>query len=269
MGRFGRQDAPRVVGFDFGPPVPAAPVAPVAPVASVAPVAPVAPPPPPPPAAPEAVAAEPAPAFATAVATLDPPAPPEWSLPTLPPGATLPPPRAKKPAARKGSARSLGGAVVTAILLLAGGARAYHLFDRLHAPSQVGGFPKIATAESNEAEAKIQRDLSGIDEVVTGTYGTGDQPRYILVAGNAAEDTANEAFDAFRHGIATDGVKVGASLELPGDVVCAKATSATGHQAVFCAWGGGRSDGLVFAFGTSDVAGTAAATVAARHDVEH
>jgi hypothetical protein len=228
VGRFGRKDAPRVVGFDFAPPVP--------------------------PPAPPAYAAEP-----WGVTTAAPPQP--WGAPG---------PMTWQPIAKKRGRRSPIALAVVVGLLSVGRAVAGFVEHRpLHTPGAVGGYARMHSTVTDTGEEQVRLDMRKVDKLVVATYGDGTVPRYMLIAGNGSETTTDEVFDGFASGWSASpgGIDVRDARAMGANVKCVAITFGK-LPGTACAWGGGRSDGMIVAFGTKDFEQVAQATTGARSALE-
>lgn len=271
MARFGKKDAPRVVGFDFG--------GPPAPLPSYAPPEGTVPPPPapyappesayPPPAAPPAPFA--APSYAAPVATLP---QPDWAPQSAPPPSWpapfQPPVQWQSPTKRRSKILVTGGVILTVVMVggffANGGLKgAIDEARPLSTPATLSGKPRLDSPLAEQVRTPLRDSLSGFREVQIATYGT-DADLYLLVAGKGGEDSTGEALDSLTEGLRRTTAKVGA-LQRVGSVGCYPVTIVRMRGTV-CGWGGHASDGVVFAYMNPDVAAVAEITRQARHDVQ-
>ena len=276
---FGRKggDAPRVVGFDFGPPAPAVPLTPPAPSPAPSPVAepvaepvvePVAqaypPPAYPPPAyepprpAPDALAG-----YLGPVSTVAPPAPVAAPPDEEPaqrywrPGAEIPAgwsPDAVAPPRRRTTVpvRSFVSLAVTIVVAL-GAYRTYHRFfgDPFTRPTAVGEYELITTNLAERLTDELRRDqFARIGRPIAGMYGIDGTPHFVLVAGDGRDDSGRAIYDdVVREAAATRGGRVGPATTV-GDITCTTATTDEVAAAVLCFWGSKNgADGVVYHFG--------------------
>lgn len=294
MGRFGRgdDDAPRVVGFDFGapPPAPAAYV----PDESTPPPAP----PPTPPvteyAAPPVYATAPAyePSYASPVQTAV--APPPMPMAYVPPGYAMPQPMPAPVTltrTRSGIRRELTilGVLLGVIAALgvvqqvrrpddtdapavAQGVAAppslAPLLEDLNAPPTVGGERRMSTYYSRAMARAIRKELlqTKARHSEIETYGNGRHyPTYMLIAGDLTPGNAQRVFDYYLRGRVR--ASWGAQRAYPGNVRCGRYDAGTTHGSV-CLWASKVSDGVVIGYTQRDPARLARVTVQARRDLE-
>lgn len=271
MARFGKKDAPRVVGFDFaGPPAPLPSYA--SPEGTPAPFAP-----------PEA-AAEPrgqfeapaapspyAPSYAAPVATLP---QPDWAPQSAPPPSWpapfQPPVQWQSPTKRRSKILVTGGVILTVVMVggffANGGLKgAIDEARPLSTPATLSGKPRLDSPLAEQVRTPLRDSLSRFREVQIATYGT-DADLYLLVAGKGGEDSTGEALDNLTDGLRRTTAKVGA-LQRVGSVGCYPVTIAR-MQGTVCGWGGHASDGVVFAYQNPNVAAVAAIAQQARTEVQ-
>ena len=259
MGRFGRKDAPRVVGFDFqARPEPAAWPAPEsAPVpAAPAPVPQAVP-----------VAAAPHPEWAVQPAPVSAAPDPSWAPPAMP-GYGMPGPMSWQPppAPAKSRKAPFVAAVVT-LAVLGGGLFMRSLGNALtplHTPVSVGGYARIHSPAIDAAESRYKSSMT-LRKPVMGTYGAPLAPRFIVVAGDGSEDSSAEFWRGYAQAANKDGNRVGTSRKI-GDLICAP-MSVGRFAGGTCVWGGSRSDGAVMALATDDLDEVAQITMAARAEI--
>jgi hypothetical protein len=283
MGLFGRRDdGPRVVGFDFGPPAPVEPVAPVEPPPVME--APAYPPPAWPPPAPEPAVQAPyePPVQAAYEPAVELPPAPVATLPPAPPPAPYPAAYPPMPVPQQQRRRSSGRDRLllagVAFVVVAGVAwnTVSEMWDQnvaaqqvkpvekvtLVAPKTVGGVPRLKTATARKVERGTAADLK---MTLTAVYGrrTGD---YLLVAGPSPVKSSRAMLASFQQN-ATDTAKYGPTRAMPGSLSCSTMRVGT-YRNVVCAWAGNRSNGLVMAYEATDLAKVAKATAKARAEID-
>lgn len=274
---FGKKggDAPRVVGFDFGPAVAAPPAVPEAPVAEAQGYPPPAYPPPaypppvveppayePPRAAPEALAG-----YLAPVSTMAPPTPvpgpgeePEhrfWRA-----GAEIPTgwsDQVALPRKRRAHVPVRGiVSLVVACAVALGGYRTYQRFfgDPFTRPAVIGEYELLTSDVAEKLAADMRNDMLGeIGRPVAGMYGFGGRPEFLLIAGDASDRNARGMYDDLARDVADDRGSIGAATPVA-DVVCATVVD-DGESAVVCFWASkSGADGMVFHFGSLGVAET-------------
>jgi hypothetical protein len=260
-------DAPRVVGFDFGPggAAPTAPPAPVAPVAAPTPASPASPYAPVEAAlayaaAPSApYAAPPAPAWV-------PPPPPGYEQPgygqATPevghwrPGAPPPPSWGLVEPAPKSRAKfSLRGlwSVVAFAVFASGGYRAYQRYfgPAFKAPETIGSSSLMRDPQSVRDAKDVLTGVYNLHRGTSGVYGENGYVTMLLLAGDAGEDNAREVYDSSVADIKGESYSLSRPVKY-GDVLCA---SLTGFEipGVMCFWGSGKSDGLLLHVNANDL----------------
>lgn len=299
---FGRSkgDAPRVVGFDFGPPAPPAapepmappmPPAPPAPAGAYPPPAAYPPPPPPPPAMPEpAYAAVP---YGTPVATAPPPPQPAPAGYPAPPafpgfGVAAPLPELKPLKQRSGISRERNVviALLAVVLLVAGFIRFRDASDKgpqaapekapkvtvslpptiedLNAPPSVGGEPRLASRMGKQIMNDIRPLLPNNGRFAEMEMYGRDVPRYMLVAGDLTKGT-NKALWA-EMGASSEGWRVGRPHQYK-NMTCAT-LNVGGMPGSMCTWATKVSEGVVLDFLGSNPGALAQVTVRAIREVE-
>ncbi|HWL37878.1 MAG TPA: hypothetical protein VNQ77_16960 [Frankiaceae bacterium] len=292
MGRFGRgDDAPRVVGFDFGAPPPA-------PSAYVPDES--TPPPAPPPTPPVSEYAAP-PVYATAPPYQPSYAPqePQYSAPVqtmpmayVPPGYAMPQPMpapVPEVKTRSGIRRELTilGVLLGLIAALGVAQRIANRDDDkapavaqvkaappslapqledLNAPPSVGGEPRMGGFYTHALARSIRKILpnngrhSEIED-----YGSGEYPTYLLIGGELSQGDARRIFDFYLGQLGT--TRYGPRRMYAGNVLCARYDAGETHGSV-CTWATKVSDGIVFGYTQRDPAKLARVTVQARRDLE-
>jgi hypothetical protein len=287
MGRFGRDDdAPRVVGFDFGapPPAPAAYV----PDEST-------PPPAPPPAPPVAEYAAP-PVYATAPAyepSYAAQTSPVQAMPMayVPPGYAMPQPMPAPVTpveTRSGIRREL---TILGVLLgvIAALGVAQRIADRdedrvpvavrakaappslppqledLNAPPSIGGEPRSGGLIAHAFAREIRRILpdNGRHSEIE-VYGDGGRPSYMLIGGALTSGNAQRMFDVYLRRIPA---RWAPQRMYPGNVRCGRYSSGDVDGSV-CVWASKVSDGIVLGYRQPDPAKLARVVVQARRDLE-
>lgn len=276
---FGRKggDAPRVVGFDFGPPVAAPPLAPEPAPTPEVPVAAEYPPPaypppayPPPAYEPPRSAPEALDGYLAPVSTMAPPAPAQPVAPQADeappqqfwrPGAEIPPgwsDQVALPRKRRTTVpvRGIVSLVVTGLVAM-GGYRTYQKFfgDPFTRPAAIGEYALLTTTAAENAAAEMRRDMIGeIGRPVAGMYGRGGAPEFIVVAGDGSDRDTRDMYATLAKDLGVDKQAVSAATPVK-DVVCA--TVAFQGEAVVCFWASkGGADGVVFHFGSLGMAET-------------
>lgn len=134
----------------------------------------------------------------------------------------------------------------------------------LHTPASVGGYARIHSAQIDATERDMREHMTDIRKLIVGTYGSGQVPHYLLIAGDGAERTSAQSFANFKKGFTKSGAAtMGEPNTVDDDTVCA--TVQIGRlPGVACVWGGGRSDGAVLALGDRQIERVAQVTAAAR-----
>jgi hypothetical protein len=184
-----------------------------------------------------------------------PPPPPPGYEPFQPLGA--PPPKQKKAFWSK---KGVGLLVGFAVLL---GIGAFQSYRRDHGtpfntPATIGNATLMTDAESLAAAKEFREEVENVHRAVSGLYAVNGVPTFVMLAGDADDDSAQSVFDTFRK---ETGDKVTASRRV-GDVICARVEDED-LPAIACFWGGSKSDGILFHYGTKDflVAGKVAQQV--------
>lgn len=160
------------------------------------------------------------------------------------------------------------GIPILVILALGVGRDFYrdNLKAKFTTPNQIGD--AVLSTDSDDVKfAKELRDSAKIHRAVSGFYVAQGQPAFVLLAGDADDDSGRGIYDDFKKGEDESGIALGAAEDF-GAITCAKATANGSEQLVVCFWGSGKSDGMIFHFGTTNTAEAADITKEARAAIE-
>ena len=142
-----------------------------------------------------------------------------------------------------------------------------NLKAKFKTPTQIGDAVLSTDPEAQKLAKDLRNENKQIHRAISGFYESQGQPAFMLLAGDADDDSGRGIYDDFKKDADENGVTVGDAEDF-GSITCAKASSATLGQMVVCFWGSGKSDGVIFHFGTSNTSEAADITKEARTAIE-
>lgn len=210
-----------------------------------------------------------------------PPPPPPGTPPAWPgqgdgaqsPWPTQAQPYEYQPPKKKRFSVGIVARIVIAVLVF-GGLGAWRSFERDHLkkkftrPTTIGNATLVTTPEMLKIADDARKEVENVHRAISGVYAVDGQPAFILVAGDADDDSGRSIYDTFKSEVEAD--NDGTTVSAPSDygaITCATVTDSDGPS-VACFWGSKRSDGLLIHFGTSNVATVAKTAELARAGVE-
>lgn len=123
--------------------------------------------------------------------------------------------------------------------------------DPFNRPQTIGNATLLTDPEMEKIATEARKDVDNVHRPVSGFYAVNGAPAFLMVAGDADDDSGDSLYKTFAKSARKDGTQVGESKKV-GKVVCASINSED-IPGVACFWGSGKSDGVILHFGTQDL----------------
>lgn len=196
-----------------------------------------------------------------------------WAAPPSPEGPVPPPPEGFEPGAYTPGAadpawgaapqQKRGGGALRRVVVIGVIFAAFAGFgalrtwwrdnkDPFNTPTTIGTATLMTDAEATKLAKDAREEVENVHRAVSGIYAEGGTPQFLLIAGDADDDTARSLYDTFVKDAKKQNTTVGAATTF-GKVLCASVEDQEA-PAIACFWGSKKSDGILMHYGTDDPA---------------